>query len=503
MKLPFNWDKLLKSLRILPEVGGLEISDAFLRYAYLDGETWHTAALRLTPGLVEGGHVNDHAKFVEVLRTLHEQIAGPRSRHKINVVVSLSSVNVYSQVFTLPVIEGENLDKAIQLNIQMVSPGEQAQTYSGWQMLGQDKQSVRLEILSSFVNRVVVDDITKALQESGFVVHSVESRALSLTRILRMLGAGFDATQSYIVLSLDSSGLEFLVLRRGQLYFQYFNSWKDLYGGERQITEAAFEAAVIRNLHQVLNFYNSHWTEPLAGIYMATTAFEEKIRSIVQTNFQLTILDPQLRMGGAVSADWFVALGSGLRGNVTRKDDQEISLLGISAQDEYRRTQAVAFLRFWRVLIPATLGILLLFFLASDIILRNTEDSLDEQATFQTGGATTEVTLLQQKVQEFNRTASAISSALRMTKPKFDLFEGVHRTAAAHNVTLLRFEFQDITSPVVLEGRAKTDEAVRNFYLALQSDKAKYEKASLQPSDIKFNGDEVSFRMTLTFVNTP
>ena len=41
----------------------------------------------------------------------------------MNVVVSLSSVNMYSQVFTLPVMEGKGLAAAVDLNVRNGFPG--------------------------------------------------------------------------------------------------------------------------------------------------------------------------------------------------------------------------------------------------------------------------------------------------------------------------------------------------------------------------------------------
>ncbi|MEK7212680.1 MAG: hypothetical protein AAB686_03305, partial [Patescibacteria group bacterium] len=160
MNLPNLSHKLSSLLRISPLVGGLEISDSVLRFTRFDGERWQVAALRLPPGLIEEGNIRNHGQVVEALRALRAQILGSsRSPKKINVVLSLSSVSIYSQVFSLPVIEGENLEKAIQLNVQMVSPAESAQTYSGWQRVGEDQQTVRLEILSAFIKKAVVDEL--------------------------------------------------------------------------------------------------------------------------------------------------------------------------------------------------------------------------------------------------------------------------------------------------------------------------------------------------------
>src|SRR3990167_2864256 len=256
MKFKGILEKATKLLRIRSDVGGLEISDSALRYARFDGGKWTTASLRLPPGILEGGALKDKPQFEAALRELKTQIQGTaRSRRRVGVVVSLSSVNIYSQVFSLPVIEGENLEKAIQLNIQMVSPINVAEAYSGWQTIGKDQKSLRLEILSAFIDRATVDEISQALVEAGFLAVALEPRALALSRVFKEAESGFDAAKSYIVMNLDNSGLDFLVIRSGQFYFEYFNPWRDIMDEKGEIPTAAFQAAGVRRFPQGLYFF--------------------------------------------------------------------------------------------------------------------------------------------------------------------------------------------------------------------------------------------------------
>lgn len=489
--------KILSLLRIRPRVGGLEISDSALRYTFFDGDNWQTAALRLPPNLIQGGKVANHAQFVDALHALHEQISGPRRREQLNVVVSLSSVNIYSQVFSLPVIEGENLEKAIQLNIQMASPAEASETYSGWQLVGEDKKSVRLEVLSSFINKALVDEAEEALREAGFVARSVESRALSLTRLVRNLSEGFDPEKSYIVISLDASGLEFMVIRRSQLYFQYFNSWKDLYGGEKQISKEAFQAAMIRNLHQVLNFYNSHWFEPIAGIFISATALKDEVVRIVTENFGLPILELRLRINQPLNSDWFVALGSGYRGTASQKEDREISLLGISAKDEFSRTQALIFARFWRVAIPVSLSILLLFFFTVDLLLARTNATLQSQAE----GASEEVQSeevkkLQAQVDDFNRSTSYIQAATSPAPPKFDVVRKVAKVAEGEGALLTRIYYQNENTAIEVIGRMKSEAEVARLQEVLKKDPT-FLRVNIPYDKVRKDVEGVSFSMEL------
>jgi len=273
------FSKLLSVIKATPTIGGLEISDSFLRFSVWDGSQWLTTALRLPPGIVIGGQIKDRKNFIEALKMFHKQIMGNKmSRSRISVVVSLSSIGIYTQVFTLPFIEGDSLDKAVQLNIQMISPLDFATAYSGWQFAHRDTDNLRIEILSAFISRKIIDDFSTSLREANFIPVAVESRALSLTRLIKDAVSGIDREKAYIILSVDSSGVDVMITRHGELHFDYFNSWRDIQGDDREVTFEAFNGSVIRNLHQVVNYYNSHWQDPLSEILYLSPVFQDQIR---------------------------------------------------------------------------------------------------------------------------------------------------------------------------------------------------------------------------------
>ncbi|MEK7212647.1 MAG: hypothetical protein AAB686_03140, partial [Patescibacteria group bacterium] len=339
-------------------------------------------------------------------------------------------------------------------------------------------------------------ELALALRQAGFIVHSVESRALSLARVVRQLAAGFDPARSYLVLSMDASGLEFLVIRRSQLYFQYFTPWRDVYGGEKEISSEAFANVIIRNFHQVLNFYNSHWSEPLGGVFLSTISMKDEISRIVRENFSLTILELQLQGMEQFAPDWYVAVGSGLRGFSPRHEDRDISLLGISARDEYRREQAINFLNFWRVLVPVSLMVLLVAFVGSDMFLRNRLKFLGAESSLNLGEARVqEIKELQARVADFNNAVGLIQQALSSSRPKTPLFGRMEKLLLEHDINLIRINFQDSDLPVILTGEAASENEIRSFYEAMRADK-QFHSVNLPLADIKYGIQEVSFTMT-------
>ncbi len=473
-KASYYAKRFLALLRARAPVGGLEISDTALRFAVFDGKTWKLTSIRVSPGLMESNRIENRAEFVATAQRLRAQILGEdeaKGRGKINVVVSLSSISIYSQVFGLPIIQGENLEKAVQLNVQMVSPVEVKEAYSGWQLVGEDKDTFRLEVLSAFVDRKVVDDVTHALEEAGFVVVAIESRALGLARLVRERGVRIDLAKPYILINLDTSGLDFLVIRRGQLYFEYFHSWKDMQNEKQQVTREAFEALLKRSLYQVLNFYTAHWPEPVKEVLVSTNALQGEMSQIIEKNFGLVVQPLTITADAQFTPDWFVAIGSALRGLMPRSEDKDISLLGIGAQERFRHEQILNFISFWRVVVPVVMGILLVSFVSADAFLINMRRSLESQAAFQIKKEEiAEINSLQSQATRFNQTVRFIQSAKQLMKPKWPLVGKINGFLEAHHITMSRFYLQDGNSPLVLSGEAPSETDILDFKKALDTD---------------------------------
>lgn len=495
-------EKLLAALRVKTLVGGLEISDSAMRFIYFDGREWKMILLRLPPGVLENGQVKNREKFIEAVKALRNHIPSQTTRHeKTSVVVVLNSVNVYSQVFSLPLLEGESLNQAIQLNVQMISPIETSQAYSGWQLVSKDQSALRLEILSAYINRQSVDEMSVILKDAGFLPVAVESRALALMRLLRELGAGFDANNSYIVLNLDNAGSDFLIARRGQLYFEYFTPWKDLSDEKGQISIRAFETAILRNLHQVVNFYNQRWPEPISGIFISATTLNAEVEKIVKDNFSLKVMPLKLKAGQSIEPDWFVVLGAGLRGIKPRRGDKEISLLGIGAEEEFHREQIINFFGFWRILLPVSLAILVIIFSVADLSLSNMRRSLESRSIFRLNNEQVkEIADLKTKVGDFNRSVALIKSVEQSKVSQGEILEKIQKLVQDNEITLNYFRFRSYGERAVLSGQTKTEDKILNFKKAL-SDDSGFKEINLPLTEISRTPQGFSF--SISFLMSP
>ena len=493
------FEKLLALLHVHSVAGGLEISDQVLRLVFFNGKTWQMGAIKLEPGVMENGKIKNMPAFSDSLRRLKLTIPAVKNPNKkMNVVVSLSSVNIYSQVFNLPILEGDELQKAIELNVQTLSPVDASMTYSGSQFLGRDEVNLRLDISAAFVDKQIVDEMVKALFANGFLTVGVESRALALVRIIREKGAGIDITKSYLLLNIDNSGLDFLIVRKGQLYFEYSDHWSDIADDKGQISVEKFEESLSGSLRQVTNFYNQHWPEPLSAVILSASAFGEQAEAAINSVAILPIIKLTLEMGQPISSEWLVALGCSLRGFNTSLHAKEINLSGEEAMDTFRTEQFLRFMEFWRIAVPVVLVIIVAMFVVADNFLTVNANSIANESQFaQQGGQTNEILSLQASSTAFNNSVSQIQAVENQQHATAPIMEKINALAAANHITILHISFQGAATPIVLNGGAPTEDDVVAFKNAIQGD-VNFGSANLPISGIQLNNGVYSFSITFT-----
>ena len=495
------FEKILKTLRIRTPVGGLEISDTVLRYALFEDSRWIVTSLRLPPGILENNQIKDKGQFVEALKNFAIQIKDTtKIRSKINVAVSLSSIDIYSQVFNLPVLtKKEEMEKAIRLNIQMISPGESSQNYSSWQILNKGTSGMRFEILSVFLSKEVANGIISALKEADFLPLVIESRALSIARLVRQAASGIDLGKVYLAMLIDSSGIDLITLENGYPYFEYFNSWRQLQGNERQITFEKFEANIVRNFEQVLNFYSTHFNKKIDGVILASTALKDDVLKIISDNFAFKAAQLSLPGGENIDSNWYIVLGCALRGS-NIGDGSEINLLGLDIQEEFQKQQLTDFLNFWRVLFPASLAILLVAVIGAKIVVGQIGDSvLIRQRSLNISAAQLKnMNDLQGQVNEFNRSVSLVAAAQKTITLKTPLLSEINNLAQKDGVTVTSLLYQGGQAPVQLGGAAGQQNQILAFKQDIQND-SMFSNVNLPLSSIQIASHGFVFTLSFSF----
>ncbi len=491
--------KILSFLRVKSVAGGLEVSDQVLRLVYFNGKLWELAAVRIAPGVMEKGRIKDAAAFTAALAELKKKVPFSHSkRKKMNVIVALSSVKMYTQVFTLPAMEGKGLADAVELNLKMLSPLDASAAYSGWEPIGKDETGLHTEVAAAFIEKALVDEMTQALYGAGFITVGIESRALALARIFREKGAGADLGKSYLVLDIDNSGIDFLVVRKGRLYFEYPTEWGELGDEKGQIPMERFTGMLAANLRQVVNFAGQHWpSEPLAAVVLSAALFEKEASAAIAGASSLPVIRLSLEMGQPISSEWLVAIGCSLRGADTNLRDTEINLSGQGAIDMFHNEQLMNFMVLWRVLVPSILALLVAALVIADNFLVGMKASVQAQSLSVNPKASAQVAALSASSTAFNQEVALVANAEHRISMNYLMVNDLTNLASANGIAVNTIAFQGQGSPILFGGTAQAETGIVAFKAAVQGDRH-FSGVNLPLSGIQQNNNGYTFSMTFS-----
>ena len=490
MKFNFKNKKLKRWARFLnppPKISGLEITDSKLRYVTMtDGRVKHLS-YRLPAGVVEGGRIKDKNKLTSALIEFHKQITRPRKL--INVVVSISASNIYTQVFNLPYVAKNKLAEAAQLNLQMISPIDIRTAYYDWEMVGETEgKQTKMELIGAFVNAQVVNDLMASLDKAGFVVVAVESVPLSLARIMREL-SDKDISQPHLMFSLSMDGLDFFVLRNGKLYFNYFVSWKTLQAeGGGQLSVVAVKKLVVGELRRILNFYTSRWGGVIEDLLVVSSVSNKEVLTAIEENFDLKIQKLMLPTYPQLSAAWLVALGAALRGQMARSKDIFISLAKVGTEQRFEQSRIISFTAFWRNIVITVLASILVIFGIFDLLVAGSLGRAEQQlGVVPEGLEIGEIEQLEVQAREFNTLVGKIELAKNQS-PKWIPFLNILRNLAGNQIMLTQIQFSTDNKAISISGRANSERSVINFKNTLIRQE-NFKDVSLPLTNIKVDND--------------
>lgn len=493
--------KFLSLVQPKVAIGGLEISDTAVRFVEFKGNELRKFGISLNAGIIEDGKLKDRGGFLQALYVLKSQIG--KIKDRIPVIICIPPNHVYTQAFNLPLLKDMNIQEAAVLNLKMLSPTDIRNVYYDWQILSEAKYGGGLELLGAFVNKSVVDDFSSVFEEAGFSALAVEFSGLAISRLLKEKSVGIDLAKPNIVLVVSSDGLDFLILKDGNLYFSYFVSWASIGGGisedSREILLKVFSSVLIQEMKKVFTFYSSHWGGQAGSMTLITHGLFEEIEKMVKETFPaIQVKSVTLKDFADLAPSWFSPVGSALRGLVPRSEDQLISLEVVGTEERFKQSEIIIFFKLWRNVILISLGFLAVVFAVGDIAVANIESQVQKQAdSLFAGVGGAEVEALKQKAADFNALLNRAISAKKQTNDFSPIFSQVSDLAAGYGVKITGIFVDGGKKSAVVSGRAASESVTVNFKNKLAS-QGKFKNVTLPLSGITANTDgSVNFSLTI------
>ncbi|KKR55662.1 MAG: Cell division protein FtsA [Candidatus Curtissbacteria bacterium GW2011_GWA1_40_24] len=457
-----NFKRILSILSPEPLIGALEITDSDLKFIQIKKDVPSMASLKLPPEAFKDGKIKDRGVFLDNLAKFHSQLAG-RSKKKIYAIVNIPDDNVYAQLFNLPAVAEQNLEEAVRLNLQMISPIDFESVYSDWQIV--NKNGSQFEVLGAFVQREIIDEIDGCLASSNFVAAAFEFHGLALARLAVEDGAVIDIKEPFILFCVQAHGLSFHLVKNGNLYFNHLVSWQSIYGDQRQVSLDIFRKLVAEEFKKILSFYSSRWGGGINNVYLITPGLEKEIIQIVSQNFSIKAQSLPLKKFKDVSSSWFAVLGSALRGLVPRSRDAIISLASVGTEKKFKEQRIIRFVKIWRNIVLTTLIVMLIIFLEADIFLLKLSDSLKNQLsalTINQQDKIVDLKKLQEQVKNLNKKIDLAETAYG-ERLKWSSFLAKIKDLASDKIIFNRIFIQSLDMPVLINAQAPDEQTALDF----------------------------------------
>ena len=481
--MKINLKSLTKYLIPAQSIAGLEMTDTFLRFMSLDGGgKFKETSLRLPPGIISLGKVKDDKNLMEALRQLRLRL-GVGSKKIVPAVVTISAIDVYTQIFNLPYAALTKIEEAAKLNLQMISPIDLKNVYSDWQTVGDSAAGGgQLEILGAFIRSEIVDKYLNVLRMANFSVAALEFTPLSLARAIKKLAVGWDLTRPYVTVLISNEGIDFFILKNGNLYFNRFVVWpaSDIGG--------VFSA----ELQKMINFYYGKWGDVIGNLILISPEDIPEIKEAIK-DLRLTVQSLNL---GAMAPASAAVFGAALRGQISRAEDNFISLTSTGTEEEYYRERVFYFIGMWRNILMMTAAAFVVIFLTVNLFLSSVNNNLGKRlAAGDNRIIGQDLTSLEEAAKMFNGIVNQALVAKKKSLRWLATFNQLWITAG-REVVINRLHFNPVNLEILLGGNSVSELEIINFKNRIGK-LAAFENVSLPLAQIVREGKKISFQMAL------
>ena len=196
-------------------VVGIDISSTGIKAMSIDPKRWLVngyGSLDLDPLKLRESLENDEKTFLadNLKLLLSEKIIGTIN-HK-SAAVTVPTTRSFTRTFTLPSAAEKNLDEAVILEAEQYIPIPVSTLYIDYQIIERSRKTIT--VLMSAVAKVVIDNITRSVEEAGLFPVLVEP---SINAVGRVLTAAEDGALPTVIVDISPASTDIAILDKGSI----------------------------------------------------------------------------------------------------------------------------------------------------------------------------------------------------------------------------------------------------------------------------------------------
>lgn len=428
---------LSKALLNEEPIGGLEIESEAIRFVLLKkNHTGLEATTLIEEKLLEKESATSGASFIDKLNKFAK-------RNKIKyVVVSLPSSDTFVKTITFPAaMPDEKIADSMKLAVDLQLPKKKEEVYCDWMWTETNKNEKK--ILLSYILKTKADILMGALKRAGLKVVAIESRAMSLARVIKQ-----EKNEALLMVEKEKNNYAFSVLINNHILFSY--------SAPTERIGHNFEIEV----KKVINYY-SWFNIEIKNLILIGDFSNQKIKKLPLALIKIQITEKIDKIQKDIK--WLIPLGAALRGVTPRKNDRIISLMNIGTETAYKREKANSTVNFF---IGTTVALSLFFltaFIATWSLVTIIQNNYIKQiSSFNLLPSSDSTNVLKEKAANFNNLIDETSVLAAKEAHWSRVIEEV-KNKSVSEIIINNLTFPDINGSFSVTGVATNREAINNL----------------------------------------
>lgn len=420
---------------------------------------------------MRGVLVNPQA-FKQAVKELKKQ-AKPTSPL---LIIAMPENLTYLSSKIFPNLDRDELEEAIELNFHEFVPGNPSDIYWGWQEEKLSNNSKQVIFASARKNDL--KNYLTVFNEVGLIPMVIEPSSMAARR-------AFNNKSEFVLFVVENNVTMAAIYQDSKI--RYSTSFS---------VGIADKKTLFEKMKQVLNFIRAEKASDEIEVILSGSASDNTLAQELanQTQKEVKLAGPELNFASDKIKSPIV-LGAALRGLIEQKNDDNLSLLPVNAQESYEEKRALRFFGGIINLVAITGAIFLILFygfLGFLIYLGNQHSQkLANLPNIQTASNSVD----QKEVSELNALVKQVAGLIDSEESWSPILSQIN-TASQKGINLTNITWVKSGEPVNLVGNAQSQDALASFKTVL-SNSNYFDRVTLSSTNLNEN-QTVSFTISLT-----